>query len=64
MKIKSKIEKPKNDIIYIRVSSKEQIETFSLSNQEKFCRELSERDGYDVLEVWKQNTASAYDEVR
>src|SRR3989344_4399887 len=59
MKIKSKIEKPKNDIIYIRVSSKEQIETFSLSNQEKFCRELSERDGYDVLGVWKEEGESA-----
>ena len=53
------IEKPKNDIIYIRVSSKEQVETFSLPNQDKFCSELSERDGHSVLDIWREEGESA-----
>ena len=54
-----KIEKPKNDIQYYRVSSKEQVDNYSLSTQEKFCRELSERDGYSVLEIWREEGESA-----
>ena len=60
MKTKPKIEKPKNDIHYYRVSSKEQVENFSLPNQEKFCKELTARDGYNLLlEGWKEKGESA-----
>src|SRR5688572_15018943 len=55
----NKVEKPKNDIIYVRVSSNEQVLGFSLDNQEKFCSEFSERDGYSVLQIWREEGESA-----
>ena len=55
----SKNEKPKNDIHYYRVSSNEQVLGFSLDTQEKFCRELSQKDGYDVLKTWREEGESA-----
>ena len=54
-----KIEKPKNDIQYYRVSSKEQVENYSLSTQEKSCRELSGKDGCNVLDIWREEGESA-----
>ena len=64
MKIKPKVEKPKNDVIYIRVSSKEQVENFSLDNQEKFCREFSKRSEHIVLKVFREEGESAKTEHR
>lgn len=55
----NKIEKPKNDVIYVRVSSKEQILGFSLDNQEKICREFSKRTGHEVLEIFREEGESA-----
>lgn len=54
-----KSEKPKNDIQYYRVSSNEQVLGFSLDNQEKFCRELSTKEGYAVLKTWREEGESA-----
>ncbi len=59
MKNKKNISKPNNDIIYIRVSSKEQIENFSLDNQEKFCREFCRRTEHNVLAVFREEGESA-----
>src|SRR3989344_737860 len=55
----NKIEKPKNDVLYVRVSSKEQILGFSLDNQEKTCREFSKRTGHEVLEIFREEGESA-----
>lgn len=52
-------EKPKVDVIYIRVSSKEQIKNNSLEVQEEMCRNFSERAGHKVLEVFKEEGESA-----
>ena len=46
-------------IIYCRVSTKEQAERFSLSAQEKTCRQYAERNGYDVTKVFVEKGESA-----
>ncbi len=56
---KLKIEKPKNDIIYTRVSSAEQTLGFSLESQEKTCRELSRRDEHSVFMLFREEGESA-----
>src|SRR3989338_3301546 len=57
--MKNKSEKPKNDIHYYRVSSNEQVQGFSLDNQEKFCKEFSQKDGYNVFNAWSDAGESA-----
>ncbi len=52
-------ELPKTAVIYVRVSSEEQTHGFSLSTQEKACREFCHRNGWDVLKVFKDEGASA-----
>ena len=54
-----KFEKPKNDIQYYRVSSNEQVLGFSLDNQEKFCKEFSQKEGYNILKTWREEGESA-----
>ncbi len=58
-KINKKIEKPKNDIKYYRVSSNEQVLGFSLENQEKFCKEFSQKEGYNIIKTWREEGESA-----
>ncbi len=48
-----------NVILYTRVSSKEQLQGFSLSSQEKLCREYAERQGWNVVEVFQEEGESA-----
>ena len=44
----------KVDVIYIRVSSKEQLKNNSLEVQEEMCRKYSEKAGHEVLAVFKE----------
>lgn len=44
-------EKPKVDVVYVRVSSNEQVLGFSLDNQEKHCNAFSEKDKHCVLKI-------------
>lgn len=53
------IEKPKNAVIYVRVSSKQQVDGFSLEVQEKICKEYCERGGYKALKVFREEGESA-----
>ena len=48
-----------NAIIYCRVSSKEQVENYSLPFQEKVCREYANRCGYEVLKTFIERGESA-----
>ena len=48
-----------NAIIYIRVSSADQVENTSLENQEEACREWCEREGYAVAELFRDEGQSA-----
>jgi len=54
-----KKEKPKNDVVYIRVSTGQQVAGFSLDNQEIFCREFSQKDGHNVLQLFREEGESA-----
>ena len=41
-------------VIYCRVSTKDQLENFSIETQEKACRDYCERNGYRVLRVFRE----------
>ncbi len=49
----------KNGIIYVRVSSAEQVENTSLESQERNCREYAKREGINVLNVYVEEGESA-----
>jgi site-specific DNA recombinase len=46
-------------VIYARVSTKDQVENFSLATQEKACREYCARNGFDVDEIFVEEGESA-----
>ena len=46
-------------VIYVRVSTKEQTENLSLSTQVRACEEYCRREGFDVLERFKEEGESA-----
>ncbi len=49
----------KKAVIYIRVSSEEQVENFSLKTQEEICRRDAKYKGYEIIEVFKEEGKSA-----
>ncbi len=49
----------KQAVIYIRVSSEEQVENFSLGTQEEICRREAKHRGYEVAEVFREEGKSA-----
>jgi DNA invertase Pin-like site-specific DNA recombinase len=51
-------------VIITRVSSIEQVENHSLDSQEKACRDYAERNGLDVVEVFRIEGESAKGTVR
>ena len=46
-------------VIYTRVSSKYQVDNYSLDTQERACREFAARAGYDVIKVFTERGESA-----
>lgn len=46
-------------VIYVRVSTKEQTENLSLPTQPRACEEYCRREGYEVLERFKEEGESA-----
>jgi hypothetical protein len=46
-------------IIYIRVSTKEQTENLSLPTQLRVCEEYCRREGFEILERFKEEGESA-----
>ncbi len=49
----------KKAVIYLRVSSEEQVENFSLDTQEEICRREAQRRQYEILEVFREEGRSA-----
>ena len=49
----------KRAIIYLRVSTEEQVDNFSLGTQEEICRKEAEKRGYEIVEVFKEEGKSA-----
>ena len=49
----------KKAIIYLRVSTEEQVENYSLDTQEDICRKEAARRGFNVVEVFREEGRSA-----
>src|SRR3989344_6274529 len=49
----------KKAIIYLRVSTEEQVDNFSLDTQEEICRREAEKKGYEIIEVFREEGRSA-----
>jgi site-specific DNA recombinase len=49
----------KKAVVYIRVSSEEQVENYSLGTQEEICRKEAARRGYEVVQVFREEGKSA-----
>lgn len=49
----------KRAIIYLRVSTEEQVDNFSLETQEKICKQEAERRGMEVAQIFKEEGRSA-----
>ena len=61
MKKKKKLSenRPNTAVIYVRVSSKEQVHGYSLGSQEKRCQEYCKQNGWEVLKVFVEEGESA-----
>ncbi len=46
-------------IIYLRVSSEDQVENFSLDTQHEICKREADRRGYEVIRVFREEGKSA-----
>ncbi len=49
----------KRAVIYLRVSTEEQVDNYSLETQERICRQEAERKGIEILQVFKEEGRSA-----
>ncbi len=49
----------KKAILYLRVSTEEQVDNFSLDTQEEICRKEAEKRGYQIIEVFREEGRSA-----
>lgn len=49
----------KKAIVYLRVSTEEQVENFSLETQERICAQEAERKGFEIIQVFKEEGRSA-----
>jgi site-specific DNA recombinase len=50
---------PKNALLYLRVSTEEQVENYSMGTQEEICTREAERLGYIITEVFREEGKSA-----
>ena len=46
-------------MMYLRVSSEEQVENFSLETQKEICQKEAEKRGYEVVKIFKEEGRSA-----
>ena len=49
----------KKAVMYLRVSTEEQVDNFSLDTQEGICRKEAEKRGYEIIEVFREEGRSA-----
>ncbi len=49
----------KKAIIYLRVSSEEQVDNYSLDTQEGICRKEAEKRGYEIVQIFREEGRSA-----
>ena len=51
--------KPKKAVVYLRVSTEEQVDNFSLGTQEELCKKKALTDGYEIIETFREEGKSA-----
>lgn len=51
--------KPMNVVLYLRVSTTEQVTNFSLDTQEELCRTTAQRLGYNIIRIFREEGESA-----
>ncbi len=49
----------KKAVIYLRVSTEEQVDNFSLDTQEDICRKEAQKRNYDIIEIFSEEGRSA-----
>ena len=49
----------KRAIIYLRVSTEEQVENFSLDTQEEICRKEADKKGFQIVDIFREEGRSA-----
>ena len=49
----------KKAVLYLRVSTEEQVDNFSLDTQEEICRKEADKRGYEITEVFREEGRSA-----
>src|SRR5579872_6222383 len=49
----------KKAVLYLRVSTEEQVDNFSLDTQEDICRKEAEKRGYTIVETFREEGRSA-----
>ncbi|HYM65159.1 MAG TPA: recombinase family protein [Candidatus Sulfotelmatobacter sp.] len=49
----------KKAVIYLRVSTEEQVDNFSLDTQEEICRKEADKRGYEVIQIFREEGRSA-----
>ena len=49
----------KRAVVYLRVSTEEQVDNFSLETQEKICKQEAERRGIQIAQIFKEEGRSA-----
>jgi DNA invertase Pin-like site-specific DNA recombinase len=59
MDIKQNNTETKRAVIYLRVSTEEQVDNFSLGTQEEMCVKEAERRGIEVVKIFKEEGRSA-----
>lgn len=46
-------------VLYLRVSTEEQVENYSLASQEEICKKEAKKRGYEVVKIFKEEGRSA-----
>lgn len=59
VRYKPEITKPKTAVLYLRVSTEEQVDNFSLGTQEEICKKEAARRGYQIIEIFREEGRSA-----
>ena len=54
-----RLDKPMNCLLYLRVSTEDQVKNFSLDTQQELCTEYAKRKGYAVLKTFREEGESA-----
>lgn len=49
----------KQAVVYLRVSTEEQVDNFSLETQERICKQEAERRGMNIVQIFKEEGRSA-----